>query len=319
MDGVVTGPPGAGEAEPSVQLTELGRGDREDVGRLIGGEPDRDSRWVGAQIEGCLIGVARWRLEPAGALLLAVRVLPEHRRQGVGAALAGAVEELAAAAEPSGVRIADITVAHGEHAHASGPTSGTAVRRITALPDGSASASWLLRLGYRNSGAVLQRRIPTLVQVPSAAAMQRLGFHLADQLRAGDLVILSGDLGSGKTTLTQGIGAGLGVEEPVTSPTFVLSRIHPGRQGRPDLVHVDAYRLANFAEVDDIDLDHDLDVSVTVVEWGAGVAEQLADDRLEVDIRRSDDPADEQRIVLMRPVGARWDGVSFVPPPEAEA
>lgn len=303
-----------------MQLIELARTDLADTGRLIEGEPDRDGRWVGAQLEGCLIGVAEWRLEPAGALLRDVRVLPEHRGRGVGAALVGAVEELAAGAElTGGVPIVDVMAARGEHAQVFGHLSGPEARRISALPGDLQSASWLRRLGYRSGGAALQRRIPTLMQVPSAAAMQRLGSHLANQLRAGDLVILSGDLGSGKTTLTQGIGAGLDVEEPVTSPTFVLSRIHPGRQGRPDLVHVDAYRLADFAEVDDLDLDHDLDISVTVVEWGAGVAEQLADDRLEVDIRRGDDPADEHRIVVMRPVGARWDGVGFVPPPEEEA
>src|SRR5438094_5053580 len=101
--------------------------------------------------------------------------------------------------------------------------------------------------------------------------MRDLGRRLAALLRAGDLVILVGGLGAGKTTLAQGIGAGLGVRGPVLSPTFVIARVH--RDGRIPLVHVDAYRLGSVAEVDDLDLDATLDESATVVEWGAGVVE----------------------------------------------
>src|ERR1700728_2194094 len=122
------------------------------------------------------------------------------------------------------------------------------------------------------------------VDVPTAADMRHLGERLAGLLRPGDLIVLSGPLGAGKTTLTQGIGAGLGVRGPVTSPTFVIARVHPSLRGGPDLVHADAYRLGSRAEVDDLDLDADLERSVTVVEWGEGLVEELADSHLEVSI-----------------------------------
>ena len=125
--------------------------------------------------------------------------------------------------------------------------------------------------------------------------MQDLGVRLADLLRPGDLVIASGDLGAGKTTLTQGIGRGLDSEGAVISPTFVLSRIHPSRSQRPALVHVDAYRLTSAEELDDLDLDATAGDAVTVVEWGAGLAEGLADHRLEIDIRRSAHPDRRRR------------------------
>lgn len=109
---------------------------------------------------------------------------------------------------------------------------------------------------------------------------------LAAHLRAGDLVMLTGDLGAGKTTLTQGIGTGLGVRGQVASPTFVIARVHPPLADGPALVHVDAYRLNSFAEVDALDLDASLDDSVTIVEWGRGLVESIARDRLEITIRR---------------------------------
>jgi tRNA threonylcarbamoyladenosine biosynthesis protein TsaE len=128
--------------------------------------------------------------------------------------------------------------------------------------------------------------VRSLAQVPSAQAMRDLGSALATSLRAGDLVVLSGDLGAGKTTLTQGIGNGLAVRGDVTSPTFVIARVHPPLAHGPALVHVDAYRLASLAEVDDLDLDATLADSVTVVEWGEGLVEELAADRLEVRLLR---------------------------------
>jgi tRNA threonylcarbamoyladenosine biosynthesis protein TsaE len=118
----------------------------------------------------------------------------------------------------------------------------------------------------------------------SADDMLALGRRLAAVLLPGDLVVLSGDLGAGKTTLVQGIGAGLGVRGPVTSPTFVIARVHPSLTGGPALVHADAYRLNSPAEVDDLDLDASLETSVTVVEWGGGLVEGLAPDRLDVSI-----------------------------------
>jgi tRNA threonylcarbamoyladenosine biosynthesis protein TsaE len=122
------------------------------------------------------------------------------------------------------------------------------------------------------------------LSVPTAADMRALGRRLAALLRAGDLVVLTGPLGAGKTTLAAGIGEGLGVRGRVTSPTFVIARVHPSEDGGPDLVHADAYRLGSRAEVDDLDLDADTGRSVTVVEWGEGLVEDLADSRLEVSI-----------------------------------
>ena len=138
---------------------------------------------------------------------------------------------------------------------------------------------------------------------------QDFGRHLGARLRGGDVLVLTGDLGAGKTTLTQGIAEGLGVRGPVTSPTFVIARVHPSLVGGPALVHVDAYRLGDLAEVDDLDLEASLDESVTVVEWGEGKAEGLAEDRLEVVLHRGSDPADETRTVRLRPVGSRWADV----------
>ncbi|MBM6402762.1 tRNA (adenosine(37)-N6)-threonylcarbamoyltransferase complex ATPase subunit type 1 TsaE [Phycicoccus sp. CSK15P-2] len=123
-------------------------------------------------------------------------------------------------------------------------------------------------------------------------------------LRAGDLVVLTGTLGAGKTTLTQGLGEALGVRGAVTSPTFVIARVHPPTAGGPPLVHVDAYRLAGTLELDDLDLDATVDESVTVVEWGEGLAEGLAEDRLEVVL--DVDPATEVRTATVTGVGLRW-------------
>jgi tRNA threonylcarbamoyladenosine biosynthesis protein TsaE len=145
--------------------------------------------------------------------------------------------------------------------------------------------------------------MPATLIVPTDTAMRDLGERLARELRAGDLLILSGPLGAGKTTLTQGIGTGLRVRGPVTSPTFVIARVHPGPV--VPLVHADAYRLGSVVEVDDLDLD--TANSVTVVEWGEGLAEGLADERLEISILP--DPDSQQRTVRIRGFGARWDAV----------
>ncbi|MET8142918.1 tRNA (adenosine(37)-N6)-threonylcarbamoyltransferase complex ATPase subunit type 1 TsaE [Sphaerisporangium sp. NPDC005288] len=134
--------------------------------------------------------------------------------------------------------------------------------------------------------------------------MWALGEEVARLLRPGDLVVLSGPLGAGKTTLVQGIAEGLKVRGPITSPTFVISRVHPSLAGGPALVHADAYRLGGALEVDDLDLDASLEDSVTVVEWGEGLVEGLADDRLEITIERGD--AGDERLVRLRGVGARW-------------
>jgi tRNA threonylcarbamoyladenosine biosynthesis protein TsaE len=149
---------------------------------------------------------------------------------------------------------------------------------------------------------------PAELRIATDGDMRDLGRRLAALLRAGDLVILAGPLGAGKTTLVQGIGAGLGVRGPVTSPTFVIARVHPAVTGSgPALVHADAYRLGSFSEVDDLDLDTDAGSAVTVVEWGTGLAEPLAEDRLEITIEPDQDG--DARTVRINGHGARWHGV----------
>lgn len=155
----------------------------------------------------------------------------------------------------------------------------------------------------RESGSGLPDPIP----VATGDDMRALGQRIAALLRAGDLVVLTGPLGAGKTTLVQGIGQGLDVRGPVTSPTFVIARVHPPLGGGPGLVHVDAYRLGSVAEVDDLDLDASLEDCVTVVEWGEGLVEELAADRLEVTIAMP--PASEaadMRWVTLAGIGERW-------------
>src|SRR6478609_5218130 len=140
------------------------------------------------------------------------------------------------------------------------------------------------------------------VRLATAEDTRRWGHRLAQVHAAGDLVVLTGDLGAGKTTLTQGLAEGLGVRGPITSPTFVIARVHPSLVGGPALVHVDAYRLGGFAELDDLDLDASLEDSVTVVEWGHGLAEDLAEDRLELVLAGED-----TRTVRLDAHGAHWD------------
>lgn len=164
-------------------------------------------------------------------------------------------------------------------------------------------------------------------EVPTPDEMQALAGRLAPLLRAGDLLVLSGDLGAGKTTFTQGLGEALGVRGPVTSPTFVLARTHPSLVGGLPLVHVDAYRLGDLNEIDDLDLDSTTESSVTVVEWGDGLAEQLTDSWLHIKIEvRGPRPIDpvgtphdgelgfvpdevDPRVVTIKPRGPRWVGV----------
>ncbi|GGI48151.1 tRNA threonylcarbamoyl adenosine modification protein YjeE [Agromyces flavus] len=157
--------------------------------------------------------------------------------------------------------------------------------------------------------------------VADTEAMEALGRELGGQLRAGDLVVLTGPLGAGKTTLTRGIGDGLRVRGPVQSPTFVLARTHPSLVGAAPLVHVDAYRLSGAAELEDLDLD--FANSVVVAEWGAGLLDDVADSWLEVvierrrggdaaDVAASDDlEADEPRSVQLLGHGPRWAGTPY--------
>jgi tRNA threonylcarbamoyladenosine biosynthesis protein TsaE len=175
------------------------------------------------------------------------------------------------------------------------------------------------------------------LSVSTADQTHALAAALAAGLEAGDLLVLTGELGAGKTTFTQGLGEGLGVRSGIISPTFVLVRIHPNlpdgpRPGGPDLVHVDAYRLGSASEIDDIDLENTMDSAVTVVEWGRGRVEHLSESRLEIDLHRAiglpaaplndrgaaatedpgvldfdtDDNDDEPRTIVMRGFGPRW-------------
>jgi tRNA threonylcarbamoyladenosine biosynthesis protein TsaE len=148
----------------------------------------------------------------------------------------------------------------------------------------------------------------TSAKLPTVEDTRSFGEALATVLRAGDLVVLAGPLGAGKTVLAQGIGAGLRVTGAVTSPTFVIARVHRpdrARGGRLPMVHVDAYRLGAIPEVDDLDLDAVLEESVTVVEWGEGMVEHLADAHLLVRVDRPGDD-DEVRVVELVGGGGDW-------------
>jgi tRNA threonylcarbamoyladenosine biosynthesis protein TsaE len=192
------------------------------------------------------------------------------------------------------------------------------------------------------------------LHVRTADETHALAAGLGAQLQAGDLLVLTGELGAGKTTFTQGLGEGLGVRAGIISPTFVLVRIHPNlpdgpRPGGPDLVHVDAYRLGSASEIDDIDLENTLDSAVTVVEWGRGRVEHLNESRLEVDLLRSlgggthapeadgpveaspgitqdpdvldfdTDDDDEPRTIVIRGFGPRWVDPPALPVPAGNA
>lgn len=163
--------------------------------------------------------------------------------------------------------------------------------------------------------------IDASISVRDVAETQGFAQRLGELLEAGDLLVLTGELGAGKTTFTQGLGLGLGVREGIISPTFVLSRIHPSISNGPDLVHVDAYRLENAAELDDLDLEASMARSVTVVEWGKGKVEQLSDSRLEVTLLRAgsadageelifdfhEGEDEEPRTISLIAYGPRWE------------
>jgi tRNA threonylcarbamoyladenosine biosynthesis protein TsaE len=144
-----------------------------------------------------------------------------------------------------------------------------------------------------------------VITIATAEAMHQLGVKLSAQLRAGDLVLVNGPLGAGKTVLAQGIGAGLGITG-ITSPTFVISRVH---KATIPFIHVDAYRLVDSENpnlyLDDLDLD--ISNSITVIEWGGAESARLSEDRLEITIDRSDDV----RKVEINPIGSRWTGFSI--------
>lgn len=157
----------------------------------------------------------------------------------------------------------------------------------------------------------------------SADETRCLGRALGENLCAGDLIMLRGGLGAGKTTFTQGLGEGIGVRGRVASPTFIVARVHPNLGDGPDLIHADAYRIRDLEDLETLDLDSSLAESVTVVEWGEGKTEALSDERLEIDVTRKtggeaahDGDAidletmdDGERTITLHPHGTRWDGV----------
>ena len=161
------------------------------------------------------------------------------------------------------------------------------------------------------------------VSTSDADQTRALGEDLGRILAAGDLVMLSGGLGAGKTTLTQGIGIGVGVRGRVASPTFIVARVHPSLSGGPDLIHADAYRIKDLSDLETLDLDSSLDEAVTVVEWGEGKTEAMSNERLSIEVRRAsggqadtdgdiidlEHMDDGTRLIVLRAHGHRWDGV----------
>ncbi len=237
--------------------------------------------------------------EPAGAVLfddagtaLAMRrvsVVPHFQSRGVASAIVGVAEEIAAARGYDDIKL----------------------KARTELP---ATVVFWERRGYselthNGTDVTFGKALPLELGADTADDTRAIGARLARVCRAGDVVLLTGELGAGKTTLTQGLGESLLIRGDVTSPTFVISRVHPSLVDGPALVHVDAYRLGDEAELDDLDLDAYVEDAVTVVEWGGGIAEALSDDRLRVHLARSQgESGDERRTVTVVPVGARWFG-----------
>ncbi|WP_149184920.1 tRNA (adenosine(37)-N6)-threonylcarbamoyltransferase complex ATPase subunit type 1 TsaE [Streptomyces sp. TRM49041] len=192
---------------------------------------------------------------------------------------------------------------------AGAPDTGAAAHAGAAHADAGAADT-----GAAHADAGPSRPAATArLTVHSPDEMREFGRALAGLLRPGDLVMLTGELGAGKTTLTRGLGDGLGVRGAVTSPTFVIARVHPSLVGGPALVHVDAYRLGGgLDEMEDLDLDVSLPDSVVVVEWGEGKVEELTEDRLHVVIDRVVGATDDdRRVVTLTGLGTRWEGVDL--------
>lgn len=161
------------------------------------------------------------------------------------------------------------------------------------------------------------------VEVTSRDETQALGEALGRRLAAGDLLMLRGELGAGKTTFAQGIGRGMQVRGQVSSPTFIVARVHPSLVAGPNLIHADAYRINGLDDLETLDLDSTIDESVTIVEWGEGKTEAMSDARLEVDVTRArgghaatdgttvdlENMDDGRRVLTFHPHGHRWDGV----------
>ena len=145
----------------------------------------------------------------------------------------------------------------------------------------------------------------TKLKIATAEEMNEFGLKVAKILKAGDLVILTGPLGAGKTTFTRGVGEGLKAIGNVSSPTFVIARTHKRENSEVPLVHVDAYRLSSVHEFDDLDID--IDRSIVLVEWGRGFAEELAESWLDIEIERDHTGESDERVVTLIGVGPRWE------------
>ena len=255
--------------------------DLADITRLLGGRGG-----VLATLDGTPVGCLVLHAVPDGITLRRFGVTPDAQGRGVAAALLEAAHRAAVGRETL------IVVAREE------------------LP---ATIGFWERHGFvagtrTSPHVVMHHDLDRSFDAAGADDMRELGERVGHSLSAGDLVVLTGELGAGKTTFTQGLGEGLHVRGSVTSPTFVIARVHPSLVAGPDLVHVDAYRLGGLAELDDLDLDTSLESAVTVVEWGAGLAEALADSRLEILIERAlgagaSDEADPRRVSMRWVVG----------------
>ncbi|MBW9204729.1 tRNA (adenosine(37)-N6)-threonylcarbamoyltransferase complex ATPase subunit type 1 TsaE [Mumia sp. zg.B17] len=279
---------------PSTALTESVESVREALAEGGGLLVERRGKPIGAMLYDTsrpgLLGFRR------------VSVDPDHQDRGVASAMVGVAEDTAEERGLDGVWL-DVREELPENV-----TFWTRRRYFPVRQHGTTiefgKTLWLAR------------------ELPTAEDAHAFGVRLASLLQAGDVVVMSGGLGAGKTTLTQGIGEGLGVRGPVTSPTFVLARTHPNLAGGPPLVHVDAYRLGAALELDDLDLDTATEDSVTVVEWGTGMAEDLSDSWLEVRLERraatvldplgaeaperADVDDHDVRLVTVKPHGVRW-------------
>lgn len=272
------------------------------VARVIEGPGALLCRVDGRPAGAVLFGTADGAPAADALRLRRVSALPEVQSRGVASAMVGVAEEIAAR------RGLDDVV-------------------LEARAELPATLEFWFRRGYREiarSGSRLTygKALSASAASESADATREIGRRIGQLARRSDVLLLSGQLGAGKTTLVQGIAGGLDVRGPITSPTFVLARIHPARGDGAGLVHVDAYRLGTAAELYDLELDTYLDDAVVVVEWGDEIARGLSDDRLHVRIDREPDPvrtdtrddapvpaADrERRRLTMTPVGRGWVG-----------
>ncbi|GAB3018899.1 hypothetical protein GCM10011376_39170 [Nocardioides flavus (ex Wang et al. 2016)] len=287
------GPDAAAQVLAAVRAAFQARPDLDPPADALGEDVGSIARLLGrrggllATIDDVPVGCVVLDPRPDGLVLRRFGVVPTAQGRGVASALVAAAREAALG------RGRLVVVAREE------------------LPE---TVAFWQRHGFeetarRSPYVELSLDLETTVEVVDADAMRALGERLARTLVAGDLLVLTGELGAGKTTFTQGLGAGLQVRGTVASPTFVIARVHPSLVDGPALVHVDAYRLGGLEELDDLDLDTSLDSAVTVVEWGAGLAEGLSESRLEVVIDRAvgavpdDDELDPRRVSLHWIVG----------------